>query len=190
MKIYNGLDLVSQKITNLLNPTAAQDAATKTYADNIKTPTGCSVRYTGGAGPTPITSGPTPGTLVAVPFNTNSVEDFDPQGMHNPATNPSRITPNVAGTYACVGSVFWASVANTTYRKTIMRTNGTTTIPGTQGLANNLTSSNWSQQTPIALFTFNGSTDYVELCVDAGTASSPILSNSTDGPMLVIWLIR
>lgn len=186
MKIYNGLDLVSQKITNLLNPTAAQDAATKTYADNIKNPIVMAVRRTANA-----TSTATPGTIAALDFPTASMtEDFDASGFHNPATNSTRFTPTVAGTYGIAASVFWASVANTTYRKVILRTNGTTTIPGTQALANNLTSSNWSQPAPISIFTFNGTTDYLELCTDAGTASSPILGNSTDGPMVVMWLIR
>ena len=35
MKVLNGLDLASQKITNLADPSAATDAVTKQYADNI-----------------------------------------------------------------------------------------------------------------------------------------------------------
>lgn len=131
------------------------------------------------------------GVLTAIDFSTgNMTEDFDAFGFHNPASNSTRLTPTVAGTYGIAGSVFWAVAANTTYRKVILQTNGTTTIPGTQALANNLTGANWSQPAPTALFAFNGTTDYVELMVDAGTLSSPVLGNSTDGPMLVMWLIR
>ena len=35
MKIMNGLDLQSQKITSLADPSSAQDAATKQYVDNV-----------------------------------------------------------------------------------------------------------------------------------------------------------
>jgi hypothetical protein len=35
MKILNGVDLNSQKITNLADPSSGQDAATKTYVDNV-----------------------------------------------------------------------------------------------------------------------------------------------------------
>src|SRR5882762_3125839 len=36
-KVANGLDLQSQKIINLANPTAAQDAASKNYVDSVAT---------------------------------------------------------------------------------------------------------------------------------------------------------
>lgn len=134
---------------------------------------------------------PSPGTLDPILFSTGNVtEDFDAFGFHDPATNSSRVTPTIAGTYALAGSVFWNSAANTTIRKTILRTAGTTTIPGTQALANNLNNQLWSQPAPVAIFSFNGTTDYVELCVDSGTASSVVFGNSSDGCMLVMWLIR
>lgn len=135
---------------------------------------------------------PTPATLDPIQFSTGNVaEDFDAFGFHDPATNSgTRVLPTIAGTYAIAGSVFWNSAGNTTYRKTILRTNGTTTIPGTQALALNLNAQLWSQPAPVAIFAFNGTTDYVELCVDSGTASSVVFGNSSDGCMLVMWLIR
>ena len=135
---------------------------------------------------------PTPGTLDPIIFSTAAgmTEDFDAFGFHDGTTNPSRFTPTVAGIYGLAGTVFWNSAVNTTSRKTILRTNGTTTVPGSQALALNLNNVLWSQPAPTALFTFNGTTDYVELCVDSGTTNSVVFGNSTDGCMLVMWLIR
>lgn len=126
------------------------------------------------------------GSLTAITLDT---ADFDPNVFWS-AGSPTRITPNIAGIYCVVGSCFWNSDANSTIRKVIIRKNGTTTVPGTQALGFHDLSQLMSQQAPTALCQFNGTTDYVELCVDVGTAGASTFGNSTDGPMIVVYRLR
>lgn len=126
------------------------------------------------------------GTLQAVTFQT---VDVDTNGFWS-AGSPTRVTPNVAGLYTIVGSVFWFNEANTTYRKTIIRKNGTTTIPGTQALGAHDTGQLMMQMAPVSIVVFNGTTDYVELMIDANPTGSQTFGNATDGPMLIMWRLR
>ncbi len=191
IKVVNGLDLASQKITSVLDPTSAQDAATKAYVDAYR-PT--AVAFAGRLDQSGVGSPNTnlytlpnaAGTLNAVPLN---VEDVDTHNGHSTVTNNSRYTATVEGYYAVVGSVFWFNEANTTYRKTIIRKNGSATVPGTQALGAHDNGQLMSQIAPTSVVYFNGTTDYVELMVDAGTTGSKLYANATDGPMLVCYLI-
>ena len=128
------------------------------------------------------------GTLFPVPLDT---EDCDTLNGHSTVTNNSRYSPTVAGYYMVIGNLFWNSATDTSFRKVILRMNGSTTIPGTQALMRCPAGSMlFSQPAPIGLTYFNGSTDYVELCADSGISSSILFANSTDGPSLVCARVR
>src|SRR5262245_53472431 len=95
-------------------------------------------------------------TFEALTFNT---ESFDSHGMHDTATNNSRITPNKAGLYWVKGQVSFASNA-TGHRDARIMKNGTTELHSQfLGAVNGV---NTKVQTS-GLVDFNGSSDYVEL---------------------------
>lgn len=180
IKVVNGLDLASQKITSVLDPTSAQDAATKAYVD-----TGFSIQMFAGRRTSNYALPSGSGTLCPIPLDT---EDVKTSGItHSTVTNSSRVTPTVAGYYACVGSLFWNSDTDTTQRKCILRKNGTTTVPGSQSLIAYPGGSQLiGQAAPLSIVQMNGSTDYIELCAAASVVRT-LFGNSTDGPMLVLW---
>lgn len=63
-------------------------------------------------------------TITALTFDS---ERYDPVGMHDPATNTSRLTCQVAGRYVIIGQVSWA-VAAGGRRFVRLRLNGGTDI--------------------------------------------------------------
>jgi len=80
-------------------------------------------------------------TNTPINFGTgDNVEDTDPQGMHNPATNDSRITvpAGMGGLYAVGGNIQWALSA-TGNRITMIRLNGTTELVREQTPVNSAT---------------------------------------------------
>lgn len=93
-------------------------------------------------------------------------EDYDPLGWHSTSTNPSRITPNVAGWYWCAGQVNNLNPSGANFR-------------GFAGIRKNRSSAGFDNQ--FARFDINnycpddfsiggviylnGTTDYVELDV-------------------------
>jgi hypothetical protein len=63
----------------------------------------------------------TSGARLALAFNS---EEFDTDGMHDTATNNSRITINTAGIYVVHGAVEWAASNTTGVRQLEIRGNG------------------------------------------------------------------
>lgn len=149
-------------------------------APNLALPVGAAVRRTTNLAVVAA------GTIQAVALDT---VDIDTNTFWT-VGSPTQIKPNIAGLYSVVGSVFWFNEATTTYRKVILRKNGTTTIPGTQALGLHDASALMSQQAPVALVQMNGTTDYIELMIDAGTTGTQIFGSSTDGAMLIMWRLR
>lgn len=85
-------------------------------------------------------------------------EQSDPLGWHNPASNPSRVTPTIAGWYHVVGGVAFA--ANTTgYRLVqLLHSNGNRIAEQRSNTAS--TSVAWVVNVAGYAY-FNGTTDYV-----------------------------
>lgn len=69
----------------------------------------------------------TTGVSAAVSFD---AEIFDPQGMHDNAVNPTRLTvpASEGGYYLFIGQVRWAAGVGGTARDLFLRKNGTTTF--------------------------------------------------------------
>lgn len=97
-----------------------------------------------------------------------AVEDFDPYNIHS-VGNPSRITPVQAGYYRFEGGVYLGSSA--TVEAVWIRKNGTLSIPSGQREAAPSAATQRGLRAG-ALVYMNGTTDYVELCVDPGAAIS------------------
>lgn len=98
-------------------------------------------------------------TAISFASSNNSVEAIDTHNFHSLSSNPSRVTPTLAGIYACSGTILWASNA-TGDRRAYIGKNGTAGAPvsrrfGTSGGA--LTCEVYRE------VECNGSTDYIEL---------------------------
>ena len=102
----------------------------------------------------------------------------DPDASHDPGSNPSRITPNVAGQYVAFCSGTWASNASGV-RTLFFRRNGSGSDRAWGHIMNPTDGdttifSNFSGET----LTANGSTDYFEVVVAQSSGGS--LSFATD----------
>lgn len=96
--------MAANKITTLADPTAAQDAATKTYVDTKPAP------YTQGAKVYHSAAQSIPsGTMVTLAWDS---EEYDTDTIHDPAANNSRLTCKTAGKYLIIAHNVYAT--NTT----------------------------------------------------------------------------
>ena len=99
------------------------------------------------------------GADVAINFAT---EDWDTIGAHDNTTNPSRITPNVAGYYKITGSLAMSSSALYNTIDVWIRKNGTTMIqPFVRTVEAQIAGIRVKQVS--CTVTLNGGTDYIEL---------------------------
>lgn len=98
-------------------------------------------------------------TATAVTFT--GTDDIDTEGYHNPASNPTRITPTRAGYYTVVGTVAMGGRADWTWIQAGISKNGTAVAPHNrdQPGANNTV----RMVSASCLVSLNGTTDYVEL---------------------------
>lgn len=98
-------------------------------------------------------------TQVAITFT--GTDEIDTHAQHNPAVNPTRVTPNVAGIYKFYGVVFFNEQASPNVLDANIRLNGSTNLAGGSRLPGNATHAmGMPAQATIAM---NGTTDYVEL---------------------------
>jgi hypothetical protein len=107
---------------------------------------------------------------VALTFGAGS-EEIDTHNFHDPATNPSRITPTVPGTYRVTATL---NMQAGTYSSLLMvfRKNGANTTPLVTYRPDPASATAAAQLT--TLLTANGTTDYFEIIVQttpAGTTS-------------------
>jgi hypothetical protein len=115
-------------------------------------------------------------TITALTFTT---EDFDTHGQHDPVTNNSRITPNVAGYYEFHGVYYTAAPTTPANMDAFFRKNGTgSQASGDRGNDGALAQSRAAHITQ----PMNGTTDYMELCAfqdSAGATNSNVSARFT-----------
>lgn len=97
-------------------------------------------------------------TVVAITFT--GADELDTDGFHNPSSNPTRVTPNVAGWYRVTGSVWFAALTTPVRTAAYLRKNGgAASAPSSEDAA----STRVHNRSITQLMSFNGTTDYVEL---------------------------
>lgn len=120
-------------------------------------------------------------TVTALAFNS---ERFDTDGIHDTATNNSRLTCATAGTYLIGASVEWASSA-TGNRNLSLRLNGTTFLVGVAQTA--LTGATTQQQ--FATLYDLAAADYVE-CMVFQTSGGALNVNAQGNYTPEFWMVR
>lgn len=108
-------------------------------------------------------------TATAISFTT---EELDTNGFHDPVTNNTRLTPNVAGWYDVRGTYFSATLTTPVDIFVYLRKN-LSPVPSGARIGIGAALPSVSAQ---ALIEFNGSTDYVEL---VGTQNSAGAANTS-----------
>jgi hypothetical protein len=105
---------------------------------------------------------------TAITFGASS-EDIDTHGFHDTTTNPSRVTPTVAGYYRAIASAMFEVQTTPVVSQTYVRKNGTTSmaaagraVPGTQAFSLMST----------VIVSCNGTTDYVEMIMQQDSAGA------------------
>lgn len=115
-----------------------------------------------------------------------NTEDLDTYNWHDPSTNPSRITPTIAGWYNVKGTVHLAGSATSHRRAAAVRLNGGTLYYG------NLTSAtiNATQGNSVEHDLFlNGTTDYVEIFAYQNSGAALAVADTTS-TRFAVWLTR
>jgi hypothetical protein len=114
-------------------------------------------------------------TATAATFTT---EDIDTHNFHDTGTNPSRVTPDIAGFYRVNGSISLAGATDYTILQALIRKNGSTSLPPAYRSTGVSTSSQSLVFGTQALVDCNGSTDYFEVVLivskSAGTISTVV----------------
>ena len=111
------MTMQSHQINDIVDPTLAQDAATKNYVDTNMTNEGARVYHNAAQ-----TIANNTGTTLA--FNS---ERYDTDVIHDTTTNNSRLTCKTAGKYLITVNLWWASSA-VGDRSLCIKLNGTTHI--------------------------------------------------------------
>lgn len=102
----------------------------------------------------------TDAAYVAITFT--GTDTYDTSNAHDPASNPSRVTPTVAGYYRFTGTV-WFATATTPVRTSIQwRVNSSAGATGPV-IEDAFNGRQHSSPMSTAIIAFNGTTDYVEL---------------------------
>jgi len=98
-------------------------------------------------------------TVTALTFGAGS-EEFDTHGQHDTSTNPSRITPNLAGYYRFTGVYYTATMSTPVSIDASFRKNGSGSIAS----GGRYIPSSGTAQGVLATCTqpMNGTTDYIE----------------------------
>lgn len=124
----------------------------------------------------------TSSTAAAITFGSGS-EEVDTHGFHDTTTNPSRITPTIAGWYRLTGTFNIVSGTSVTQLVGVFRRNGTTVAPLVPLRPD--AASNAAQGIQItATVSVNGSSDYLEFWASQNS-SGAINTNVTVGQQCV-----
>jgi hypothetical protein len=121
-------------------------------------------------------------TQVAIQFP--SADDIDTADQHNPASNNTRITPNVAGYYRFYGTTFFSDQVTPVYLDINFRKNGSTHLaPGARSPG----STQVSSLAITALVSMNGSTDYIEMMARQNSAGADSTQQSAQFSSVIEW---
>lgn len=121
-------------------------------------------------------------TLTAITFS--ATDDIDTHAQHNPSSNNTRVTPNVAGYYRFEGNVWFDGQTTPVFNDTHFRLNGVTSLAsggGGQG-------STGAQAFPCsATQLMNGTTDYVELMARQNSAGADSTLQTAQLSSVIEW---
>jgi len=112
-------------------------------------------------------------TETAITFDAADV--FDTDNMHNPSSNPSRITIQTAGAYLFIGSGTWASGSGSGTRQLWLRVDGTTTVTGSFVLFRQTVSGDAPGMITVGVAALEKD-QYVEMCAYQDSGSKCTLS--------------
>ena len=121
-------------------------------------------------------------TQVAIAFA--AADEIDTHGQHNPSSNNTRVTPNVAGYYRFTGTVFFIALTSGQTIDATFRKNGTTSLPAS-GRKQGATVQESVHTTVIV--SMNGSTDYMELTGRQNSAGSSTTNQSLQFSSVMEW---
>jgi hypothetical protein len=122
-------------------------------------------------------------TQVAITFS--GTDDIDTHGQHNPASNNTRVTPNVAGYYRFSGTVFFAAQTTPVISDAGFRLNGTTNIAAAGRFVPG--SGNGFSLSSTVMQLMNGTTDYVELMARQDSAGADDTNQSSQFSSVMEW---
>lgn len=121
------------------------------------------------------------GVATAITFTT---EDVDTHGFHDNSTNPSRVTPTVAGYYRITGSV-WAQSASGASVEAVIRKNGTVIPASGRDLPG---AANTRCALATVIQTANGTSDYFEVYGNFASAASTVVGSQQASTLEVEFL--
>lgn len=117
-------------------------------------------------------------TATALTFST---EDIDTHGFHSTAVNNTRITPTKAGYYRFTGALFFPSRSDWTLTLGYLRKNGSIQLPAGGRDSPSATSSFGQGVHAATIVDMNGTTDYVELMIQARNAAVATYTTPVSG---------
>lgn len=112
-------------------------------------------------------------------------EVYDTASQHDISTNPSRVTPNVAGYYRFRVCAYLAANTDYTQIRLRFRFNGGDVAPETRWASTGTTSQISSFQCEVML-DFNGSTDYIEAFIRHTNGAAAARNTSVANPVITL----
>jgi hypothetical protein len=125
-------------------------------------------------------------TNTPVTFGTGS-EEIDTNNFHDPATNNTRITPNVAGYYLFIAeTIYAATTVAVALRQWV--TKGGVQLSAGNHMNHSAGVSNWRSAKATEVVAMNGSTDFCESLTWTGTAASTNVAAGVSSTFQCIFL--
>lgn len=132
------------------------------------------------------------GVAQSIPHNTDTAltwdsEVFDSHNFHNPASNPSRVTPNIAGYYRFYMTMYFGAATDYTLVRSNFRLNGAGAVsPAANWGPPQATSGQPSSLFHTMLQAFNGTTDYLEVVVKHTNGAAAARNTNVANPMITL----
>jgi hypothetical protein len=128
-------------------------------------------------------------TATAITFTGS--EDIDTHNYHNPSTNPSRITPLIAGYYIAKGTVYFSSQTTYTGLEAGIGKNAAIQAPAGRRVPPLVAGAQSAEAQ--AMLLMNGTSDYIELyAIQTNSGSSTFATNQSArySCVLEVWFLR